>query len=83
MKRELEQGCLLLNCGNGKRGRKRESGFGMLSEMEQKEFAKILEFQALEENTIWVIEGEGETLDGMKVVKAMMEGKKVYSVPKI
>ncbi len=55
----------------------------MLSEMEQKEFAKILEFQALEENTIWVIEGEGETLDGMKVVKAMMEGKKVYSVPKI
>ena len=55
----------------------------MLSEMEQKEFAKILEFQALEEKTIWVIEGEGETLDGMKVVKAMMEGKKVYSVPKI
>jgi hypothetical protein len=55
----------------------------MLSEMEQKEFAKILEFQALEENTIWVIEGEGETLDGMKVVKAMMERKKVYSVPKI
>jgi len=55
----------------------------MLSEMEQKEFAKILEFQALEENTIWVIEGVGETLDGMKVVKAMMERKKVYSVPKI
>ena len=55
----------------------------MLSELEQKEFAKILEFQALQENTIWMIEGVGETLDGMKVVKAMMERKKVYSVPKI
>ena len=55
----------------------------MLSAIEQKEFAKILEFQAMQENTIWVIEGEGETLDGMKVVKAMMEQKKVYSIPKI
>jgi hypothetical protein len=55
----------------------------MLSELEQKEFAKILEFQALQENTVWMIEGEGETLDGMKVVKAMMDNKKVYSVPKI
>ena len=63
--------------------RKRESGNYMLSEIEQKEFAKILEFQAMQENTIWVIEGEGETLDGMKVVKAMMEQKKVYSIPKI
>ena len=62
---------------------KRESGHCMLSELEQKEFAKILEFQAMQENTIWVIEGEGETLDGMKVVKAMMEQKKVYSIPKI
>ena len=55
----------------------------MLSELEQKEFAKILEFQALQENTVWMIEGEGETLDGMKVVKPMMDNKKVYSVPKI
>jgi hypothetical protein len=55
----------------------------MLSEMEQKEFAKILEFQAMQENTVWVIEGDGETLDGMKVVKAMMNNKKVYSIPKI
>jgi phage protein U len=54
----------------------------MLSELEQKEFAKILEFQAMQENTIWMIEGEGETLDGMKVVKAMIENRKVYSVPK-
>ena len=50
----------------------------MLSELEQKEFAKILEFQAMQENTIWMIEGEGETLDGMKVVKAMMENKKEH-----
>ena len=55
----------------------------MLSEMEQKDFAKILEFQAMQENTIWVIDGIGETLDGMRVVKAMMENKKVYSIPKI
>ncbi|MBT4661559.1 MAG: hypothetical protein HOC18_06615 [Candidatus Marinimicrobia bacterium] len=55
----------------------------MLSELEQREFAKILEFQAMQENTVWMIEGEGETLDGMKVVKAMMENKKVYSIPKI
>ena len=61
---------------------KRESGQSMLSEMEQREFAKVLEFQAMQENTIWMVEGEGETLDGMKVVKAMMEGRKVYSVPK-
>ena len=54
----------------------------MLSELEQKEFAKILEFLAMQENTIWMIEGEGETLDGMKVVKAMIENRKVYSVPK-
>jgi hypothetical protein len=62
---------------------KRESGNYMLSELEQKEFAKILEFQAIQENTVWVIEDEGETLDGMKVVKALMEQKKVYSIPKI
>ena len=55
----------------------------MLSELEQKEFAKILEFQAMQEKTVWVIEGEGETLDGRKVVKAMMDNKKVYSIPKI
>ena len=54
----------------------------MLNETEQKEFAKVLEFQAMQENTVWIIEGEGETLDGMKVVKAMMNQKKVYSVPK-
>ena len=54
----------------------------MLSDLEQKEFAKVLEFQAMQEKTVWMIEGEGETLDGMKVVKAMMEGRKVYSVPK-
>jgi|TARA_R110001632_G_scaffold14697_3_gene49230 phage protein U len=54
----------------------------MMSEIEQKEFAMILEFQAMKENTVWLIEGEGETLDGMKVVKAMIENKKVYSVPK-
>ncbi len=63
-------------------GGKRESGQSMLSEMEQREFAKVLEFQAMQENTVWIIEGEGETLDGMKVVKAMMNQKKVYSVPK-
>ena len=55
----------------------------MLSELEQREFAKILEFQAIQENTVWMIEGEGETLDGMKVVKAMIDNKKVYSIPKI
>ncbi len=61
---------------------KRESGQSMLSDVEQREFAKVLEFQAMQENTVWIIEGEGETLDGMKVVKAMMNQKKVYSVPK-
>tara|TARA_Y100000361_G_scaffold148748_2_gene162034 strand:- start:463 stop:636 length:174 start_codon:yes stop_codon:yes gene_type:complete len=54
----------------------------MLNETEQKEFAKVLEFQAMQENTIWMVEGVGQTLDGMKVVKAMIEGRKVYSVPK-
>tara|TARA_B100000902_G_scaffold387641_1_gene432055 strand:- start:1930 stop:2103 length:174 start_codon:yes stop_codon:yes gene_type:complete len=54
----------------------------MLSEIEQKEFAKVLEFQAMQENTVWMVEGEGATLDGMKVVKAMMENRKVYSVQK-
>jgi len=54
----------------------------MLSELEIREFAKILEFQAMQDESIWMIEGIGETLDGMKVVKAMMENKKVYSVPK-
>ena len=63
-------------------GGKRESGQSMLSDVEQREFAKVLEFQAMQENTVWIIEGEGETLDGMKVVKAMMNQKKVYSVPK-
>ena len=61
---------------------KRESGQSMLSEMEQREFAKVLEFQAMQENTVWMVEGIGETLDGMEVVKAMMDGRKVYSVPK-
>ena len=61
---------------------KRGSGQSMLSDVEQREFAKVLEFQAMQENTVWIIEGEGETLDGMKVVKAMMNQKKVYSVPK-
>ena len=51
----------------------------MLNEMEQREFAKILEFQAMQENTIWIIEGEGETLDGMKVVKAMLENKGILN----
>ena len=63
-------------------GEKSESGQSMLSDLEQREFAKVLEFQAMQENTVWIIEGEGETLDGMKVVKAMMNQKKVYSVPK-
>ena len=36
----------------------------------------------MQENTIWVIEWEGKTLDGKQVVTAMMEGRKVYSVPK-
>ena len=62
--------------------RKRESGQNMLNEVVQREFAKVLECQAMQENTIWIIEGEGETLDGMKVVKAMMNNKKIYSVPK-
>ena len=61
---------------------KRESGQSMLSDVEQREFAKVLEFQAMQENTIWMVEGVGQTLDGMKVVKAMIEGRKVYSVPK-
>ena len=54
----------------------------MLNETEQKEFAKVLEFQAMQENISWMVEGVGQTLDGMKVVKAMIEGRKVYSVPK-
>jgi hypothetical protein len=55
----------------------------MLSENEQREFAKILEFQAMSENTVWMVEDVGETLDGMEVVKALMNGRKVYSVPKV
>ena len=54
----------------------------MLNETEQKEFAKVIEFQAMQENTIWMVEGVGQTLYGMKVGKAMIEGRKVYSVPK-
>ena len=59
-----------------------ESGFSMMSEQEQKEFAKVLEFQATQEKSIWFVEGVGKTLDGMKVVKALMDGKTVYSIPK-
>ena len=54
----------------------------MLSELEMREFAKIIEFQAMQEETVWMVEGVGETLDGMKVVKALLENKKVYSVQK-
>ena len=54
----------------------------MLSEQEQKEFARVLEFQAMQEKSIWFVEGVGKTLDGMKVVKALMDGKNVYSIPK-
>ena len=54
----------------------------MLSEREKLEFAKVLEFQAMQEKTIWMVEGIGQTLDGVKVVEAMLEGRKVYSVPK-
>jgi|TARA_R110002012_G_scaffold160467_2_gene322311 hypothetical protein len=55
----------------------------MLSESEKKEMAMIFELQAFQENIVWMVEGIGETIDGMKVVEAMIEGKKVYSVPKL
>ncbi len=54
----------------------------MISEQEQKEMAMVFELQAFQGNTVWMVEGVGETLDGMKVVKALIEGLKVYSVPK-
>ena len=54
----------------------------MISEQEKKEMAIQFELQAFQENTVWMVEGVGETLDGMKVVKALIEGLKVYSVPK-
>lgn len=59
-----------------------ESGFSMLSEQEQIEFARVLEFQATQEGSMWFVEGVGKTLDGMKVVKALIGGKNVYSIPK-
>jgi hypothetical protein len=54
----------------------------MLSEQEQIEFARVLEFQATQEGSMWFVEGVGKTLDGMKVVKALIGGKNVYSIPK-
>tara|TARA_Y100000817_G_scaffold273125_1_gene232695 strand:- start:421 stop:591 length:171 start_codon:yes stop_codon:yes gene_type:complete len=54
----------------------------MLSEQEQKEMAMVFELQAFQENLVWMVEEVGETVDGMKVVKALMDGRKVYSVPK-
>ena len=54
----------------------------LLSEQEQEEFARVLEFQAMQDGTIWLIEGIGETLDGKEVVKALMERRNVYSIPK-
>jgi len=53
-----------------------------LSEQEQKEMAMVFELQAFQENLVWMVEEVGETVDGMKVVKALMDGRKVYSVPK-
>ena len=44
--------------------------------------AMVFELQAYQENIVWMVEGDGETLDGMKAVKALMDGRKVYSVPK-
>ncbi len=55
----------------------------MLNEEEKKEMALIFELEAMQNKTIWMVEGIGETLDGLKVVEAMIAGKKVYSVPKI
>jgi|TARA_R110001606_G_scaffold360475_1_gene513500 hypothetical protein len=55
----------------------------MLSEQEKREMAMVFELQAYQENLIWMVEGIGETIDGMKVVEAMIEGKKVYSMPKM
>ena len=54
----------------------------MMSEQEQKEMAMVFELQAFQENLVWMVEEVGETVDGMKVVKALMDGRKVYSVPK-
>tara|TARA_B100000700_G_scaffold171581_1_gene189574 strand:+ start:705 stop:875 length:171 start_codon:yes stop_codon:yes gene_type:complete len=54
----------------------------MLSEQEQKEMAMVFELQAFQENLVWMVEDVGETVDGMVVVKALIEGRKVYSVPK-
>lgn len=54
----------------------------MLSEQEQKEMAMVFELQAFQENLVWMVEEVGETVDGMKVVKALIDGRKVYSVPK-
>ena len=44
--------------------------------------AMVFKLQAYQENIVWMVEGDGETLDGTKVVKALMDGRKVYSVPK-
>ncbi len=54
----------------------------MKSEQEKKEMAMVFEFQALSDNIGRVVEDVGETLDGMKVVEALIDGRKVYSVPK-
>lgn len=55
----------------------------MLSEQEKKEMALVFELQAVQDNIIWMVEGIGETIDGMNVVDAIIEGKKVYSIPKL
>ena len=54
----------------------------MLSEQEQKEMAMVFELQAFQENLVWMVEDVGETIDGMKVVEALIDGRKVYYVPK-
>ena len=54
----------------------------MMSEQEKKEMAMVFELQAFQDTIVWMVEDVGETIDGMKVVEALIDGRKVYSVPK-
>ena len=53
----------------------------MLNPSEKEAFSKVLEFQAISENSIWHIEGE-PTDNTMKVIDALSEGKQVLLIPK-
>ena len=53
----------------------------MLNKSEKYVFAEILKFKAINENSVWYIDGE-PTDDTVKVIDALFEQKMVTLVPK-